>query len=230
MYCINCGVRLADSEQKCPLCGTDIKSFKFEEMNSAPLYPRNRRPGIQPKTGAVNGTILVLFIIPLLITFLVDWQTDHRLSWFGFAAGGLLLAYVVFALPLWFRRPNPIIFTPCSFAAAALYLLYIDLVTGGGWFLSFAFPVTGVFTVITCSVVILLKFLRRGRLYVIGGATIAFACAMLLLEFLLCITFGLTFIGWSYYPLAVLALLGGLLIYLAIDRSAREVMERKLFI
>ena len=53
---------------------------------------------------------------------------------------------------------------------------------------------------------------------------------MLLIEYLLDITFGRAFVGWSIYPLAVLILLGGLLIYLAIDRSAREVMERKLFI
>ena len=38
-------------------------------------------------------------------------------------AGALVVSYVVLALPVWFRRPNPVIFVPCDFAAAALYLL-----------------------------------------------------------------------------------------------------------
>lgn len=230
MYCINCGVKLGDTEQVCPLCGTDPLNPNMERKHVRPLYPENRYPGIRPRIGAVNGTILALFLLPLLITFLVDWRVDGKLNWFGFAAGGLLLAYAVFALPIWFRDPNPVIFVPCDFAAAALYLLYIDLITGGGWFLSFAFPVTCVFALIVTSVIALRRYLRKGSLYIFGGAFMALGGTMLLIEYLLDITFGRAFVGWSIYPLAVLILLGGLLIYLAIDRSAREVMERKLFI
>lgn len=230
MYCINCGVKLSDTEEKCPLCGIDPLNPSMERKNIRPLYPRDRCSDYRPRTGAVNGTVLALFLLPLLITFLVDWQTDDKLNWFGFAAGGLLLAYIVFALPMWFCDPNPVIFVPCDFAAAAMYLLYIDLVTDGGWFLGFAFPVTGVFALIVTTVTVLMRYLRKGRLYIFGGAFMALGGAMLLMEFLLVCTFGVPFIGWSIYPLAVLMLLGGLLIYLAIDRSAREVMERKLFI
>jgi hypothetical protein len=52
-----------------------------------------------------------------------------------------------------------------------------------------------------------------------------------LAEFLSVITFGLDrFFGWSFYPLVVAGLLGGLLIFLAICRPARETMERKIFL
>ena len=57
----------------------------------------------------------------------------------------------------------------------------------------------------------------------------ALGAFMLLMEFLMGVTFQLPFIGWSIYPLCVLMLFGGLLIYLAINRSAREIIERKLF-
>ena len=54
---------------------------------------------------------------------------------------------------------------------------------------------------------------------------------MLLIEFFVNYTFGLgNFIGWSLYPLATLVMLGGLLIFLAIYRPAKEIMERKFFI
>jgi len=82
---------------------------------------------------------------------------------------------------------------------------------------------------ITCAVVTLMYYLRRGRLYILGGALTALGAFMLLIEFLLGLTFGLPFVGWSIYPLAALVLLGGLLLYFAINQSARETMERKLF-
>ena len=82
---------------------------------------------------------------------------------------------------------------------------------------------------ITCTVVTLLHYLRKGRLYIIGGAMMALGALILLVEFLMGETFQLPFIGWSVYPLCVLILFGGLLIYLAINSTAREIVERKLF-
>ena len=229
MYCINCGVGLADTEKKCPLCGTEVFHPTLKREEAEPLYPEGRLPKPQANSKAVNGLFIILFFIPVLICFLADLQRDGALNWFGFAAGGLMLGYIVLALPLWFRRPNPVIFVPCDFAAVLLYLLYIDLVCNGGWFLGFAFPAVGTLALIVCAAVALVKYLHRGRLYVFGGAFIALGGLMLLVEFLVGCTFGVPFIGWSVYPLAALSLLGGALIYLAANRSAREVMERKLF-
>ena len=131
----------------------------------------------------MNVSLLILFLIPLLTTFLVDLQADGQISWFGFVAGALLLAYVIFALPLWFREPNPFVFVPCGFAAAALYLLYISLATGGKWFLPFALPVTAGLCIIASTLVVLLRCLRRGRLYIFGGGFILAGVFTLLIEF-----------------------------------------------
>ena len=38
------------------------------------------------------------------------------------------------------------------------------------------------------------------------------------------------FLGWSIYPLVSLGMIGAFLIFLAIYRPARELMERKFFI
>lgn len=165
----------------------------------------------------------------MLICFLADLKRDGNLDWFGYAAGGLLLGYIAIALPMWFKRPNPVIFVPCNFAAILLYLLYINHTLDSNWFMSFAFPVVGGFGLIVCAMVALMRYVRRGALYIFGGGFIAFGGFMLLVEFLLDITFGIPFIAWSVYPLIAFVLLGGGLIYLAINKSARESMERKLF-
>lgn len=230
MYCVNCGVKLADSEKKCPLCSTAPGSVPARREPAKPLYPPNRYPETSVNSGAVNGALLILFLIPLLVTFFVDLQADWCLDWFWYAAGALVLVYVLFALPRWFRSPNPVIFVPCDFAAAALYLLLIDLLAEGHWYLSFALPMTGSICLIVTTVVVLMRYLRKGRLYIFGGAFIAMGGVSLLMECLLSATFPIAFVGWSVYPLIVFVLLGGLLIFLAINRSARETMQRKFFI
>lgn len=229
MYCVKCGVKLADTERKCPLCNTQVCHPDFQIADAQPLYPANKMPKSSPKAKAVNGALIILFLIPLLICFFADISQDGSLEWFGYVAGALLLAYIVVALPMWFTKANPVIFVPCDFAAIGLYLLYIDLIIGGGWYLSFALPVTAGLCLIVCTVVTLLRYLRKGRLYIFGGAFMALGAYVVLIELLLGVTFQLRFAGWSVYPLCALFLLGGLLIYFAIHRSARQIMERKLF-
>ena len=229
MYCIECGVKLGDAEKKCPLCNTAVCHPDYVNKHGKALYPGNKMPQRSSGSKALNGAIIILFLIPLFVCFAADMLLDGKAEWFGYVAGALVLSYIAFALPMWFRKPNPVIFVPCNFAAAALYLMYINLATGGVGFLSFALPVTAGLCLITCTVVTLLHYLRKGKLYILGGALMALGAFMLLIEFLMGVTFHLRFIGWSIYPLCVLLLFGSLLIYLAINSAAREALERKLF-
>ena len=229
MYCIKCGVKLSDTEKKCPLCNTGVCHPDFNQTAERLLYPSNKMPQNLSGSNALNGAILIMFFIPLLVCFFADLSLDGKMEWFGYVTGALVVAYVALALPRWFKRPNPVVFVPCNFMVVGLYLLYINATTGGEWFMTFALPVVGGLCVITCTVVTLLYYLRRGRLYIVGGALIALGAFMLLMEFLMDLTFHLSYIGWSIYPLVVLVLSGGLLIYLAINSAAREMMERKLF-
>lgn len=231
MYCINCGVKLADTEKSCPLCGVVVFHPQLRQEDVEPLYPHEHfpEPQVAPRTAQI--VLTTMFLLPMLVTLLCDLQISGAVTWSGYVAGALAVAYVMFVLPLWFRRPNPVIFVPCTFVVIGLYLLYIDLATGGGWFLSFAFPVTGGIGLIVTAVVALLKYLRRGKLYILGGALIALGAFMPLMEFLMCLTFDFSrFFAWSLYPLIVLVLLGGMLIFLAICRPVRETMERKFFL
>lgn len=229
MYCIRCGVKLADTEKKCPLCETMVYHPDFKPGAELPLYPGNKMPKHNGSSKALNGAIIILFCIPLLVCFFADLSLDGKMEWFGYVAGALAVSYVAVALPLWFQAPNPVIFVPCDFAAIALYLWYIAWATGGGWFWVFALPVVGGLCLITCAVVTLTQYLRRGRLYIFGGTFTALGGFMLLVEYRMGTAFGLPFIGWSIYPLIVLVLCGALLMYLAINGAARETLKRKLF-
>ena len=154
MYCVNCGVELADSETVCPLCGTRVFHPDLPRKQAPSPYPAD--PHGKPEEVNRSGILFVmtmLALLPAVICLLCDWRINGGIVWSGYAAGAIGLLYVLIVLPMWFSHPNPVVFVPVDFAAIGLYLLYIDLVTKGGWFLSFAFPVTGAIGLLLTAVV-----------------------------------------------------------------------------
>ena len=164
MYCVKCGVELADSEKKCPLCGTPVFHPDIPRNLSEPPFPPDKR--IRPEDVNRSGILFVLTIaalLPALLCLLCDWRINGTLVWSGYAAGAIGLLYIVILLPMWFRHPNPVIFVPVDFIAVGLYLLYINFATGGHWFLSFAFPVTGAIGLLISAAVALTHYLPDPR-------------------------------------------------------------------
>lgn len=231
MYCIKCGVELADSEKVCPLCGTRVFHPDLPCGNGEPPYPPAEHLNEEVSRVGAMFVVTVCMLLPAVICVLVDWRVNGGIVWSGFAVGGLLLLYVLTVLPLWFKRPNPVIFVPVDFTAIGVYLLYIDLATRGGWFFSFALPVTGAAMVLVTTVVTLLRYVPSGTLYTLGGGLILAGGYAVLVEFLLNITFHLhdTFL-WSFYPLAVCVVLGVMLLVVAVCKPLRRSLHKKFFI
>ena len=232
MYCIKCGVELADSEKVCPLCGTRVfhPDLPLPE-GEAPYPPDARRRTEEFNRSGLLFILTMLALVPAVICLLCDWRVSGHIVWSGYAAGGILLAYILAVLPLWFRRPNPVIFVPVDFAAILAYLLYIDLATGGRWFLSFAFPAVGALGLLVSAMVALLRYLPGAHLYIFGGALIIAGGLAVLTEFLINLTFRVhqTFF-WSLYPLAAGVLLGVMLLIIAVCKPLRRSLHRKFFI
>ena len=232
MYCIKCGVELADSEKVCPLCGTRVFHPDLPCGQGETPYPPDHRPRAEEVSRVgVLFVLTVLFLLPAVVSVLCDWRLSGGIVWSGYVVGGLLLLYVTVVLPLWFKRPNPVIFVPVDFAAIGVYLLYVDLATGGGWFFSFALPVTGAAMVLVTAVVTLLRYVPSGALYTLGGGLILAGGFNVLVEFLLNLTFHLhdTFL-WSFYPLAVCVVLGAMLLVIAACKPLRRSLHKKFFI
>ena len=231
MYCINCGVKLADSEKACPLCGTVPYHPDLSRPGGEPLYPAGRKPKPQVRSRVAQIVMTALFLLPMLITLQVDLLVNRGVTWSGYVSGALLLAYTILVVPTWFRHPNPVVLLPCDHLVLGLYLLYINHTVGGDWFLTFAFPVVAYLGLVVTAVVALVKYVGRGLLYIFGGAALLTGAFMPVMELLVNITFHRSrFYGWSVYPLTALVLLGGTLIFLALNKRAREKMERKFFL
>ncbi len=231
MYCINCGIELSKGQAICPICRTKVNHPDFPADPELSTYPARPFQSEEYNRRGLLFVLTVLWGLIVALPLLLESMILGRIGWSGYAAGGIAFAYILLILPTWFRNPNPVIFVPCDFAAAALLLLYIDLKTGGSWFLSFAFPVTGMLAVIITAICALWRYLRRGRLYILGGGLIALGLFSVYLEFFICFTFAsVKFIFWSLYPLVVLLTLGLMVITIAVVKPFKESLRKYFFL
>ena len=233
MYCVKCGVELADTENKCPLCGTAVYHPDIQRETVQPNYPMYVKEHKNMRPQGVLFIITVLCVMPIAITLFCDLYLGNGLTWAGYPIGAIILGYATFVLPSWFYRPNPVIFCPISFGILGAYLLYINYATGGNWFLTFAFPILVYVSLCVCTVVTLLRYTCRGRLYIAGGCFIAIGMLCVLIEFFMNMTFfsrPLFSFFWSIIPLIACFLSGMMLIIIAIAKPLRESLKKRFFI
>ena len=228
MYCANCGVKLADTEKRCPLCGTVAYHPDIERPEVAPLYPQDFIPKRELSKVTTHIIILTLFLIPILVTLYADFYINHIISWSPYVIFSLVIIYIALILPFWFKKPLPAIFVPLDFFLVALFLQYINYATNGDWFLTLAFPLITYLGVVVTAAIVLLFYLKKGHLYVVGGFFIALGLFMDVIELFLMITFKQNFDGWSLYPMIPLVLLGLGMIAISASRNARAILARKL--
>lgn len=229
MYCVKCGVKLDDSLERCPLCGTPVwrpETAADPARSFSGIYPQKQRN----ERLAIVSFLTVVALMASFILLRICLRLYGGVGWAGYATLGIALGYVLFLLPLWFRNPNPIVFLPIDHIAVGGYLLYVSLKTGGHWFLSFAFPVVAMSCLLLTALAALLKYVRGGRLFIIGGWLIAAGGFSILVEFFQHITFGSRMFTWSLYVVSPCAALGIFLLLAGMIRPLREYLERRFFL
>ena len=227
MYCVRCGVRLQDGAESCPLCETPV--WNPEQSRKEHSYP-DHYPSTQKESGlpfAVSLTVICVMAITVIL--IVCLRLYGELRWGGYVLGGIALFYIVAVLPRWFRRPPIEVFIPVDHAAAALYVLFICLHTGGHWFMSFAFPVILAGCLLLTATACLLKHVRGARLIILGGFLLGLGGFTVLVEFFEHLTFGTPMFLWSLYSLAGFAVAGGFLLLSGLIPSMRASLEKRFF-
>ena len=100
MYCIKCGVELADSERVCPLCGTRVFHPDLPCGQGEPPYPPDEHPRHEEVSRiGVMFVVSVCMLLPAVISVLCDWRLSGGIVWSGYVVGGLVLLYTTVVLP-----------------------------------------------------------------------------------------------------------------------------------
>ncbi len=229
MYCVKCGVRLQDGVTACPLCDTPVWIPTEQEQPAkrySTLYPK-RLPSERIPAAIF---LTVFFLAVCTACFFYCMENLGGVGWSGYVLLCAAVVYVCAVLPLWFRKPNPVIFVPCGFAAVELGLLYICIATGGSWFLPFAFPVGMLACLLTTAAVTLFRYVGTQKLFITGGLLAAIGGSTMLVELFQSITFGTRMFVWSPYSLSAFVGAGLFLLLCGIIRPLRQWLIRRAFL
>ena len=209
MYCVYCGVRLQEGAKECPLCRTPVAAAPENGAAGKALYP-DRLPEKDNRHG-VTLTVWLLTAVMIaagLSCLIFCLRTYGEAGWSGYVLMTAALVWITLLFPLLFRRYRPMVFLPLSFACAAGLLLYISVKRGENWFLPFAFPVTAIAGILTLLGVALFRYIRQGRLRLLGLYLTLIGASFMLIEFFQHIAFGTPMWVWSLYCVCGFSALG----------------------
>ena len=231
MYCIHCGVKLQENAGECPLCHTPVVTTPMPESAVRSKYS-SRYPEAEKGRGRLLAAWLMTAIMLAagLGCLVFCLQTMHAADWSGIVLMSLALLWVWVILPMMFPRWRPMIFMPINFIALGGYLLYICVKTGGHWFLSFAFPVTGIAAVVTLTGIALIRYMSQGRFRMMSLLVIFIGLSFMLIEFFQHITFGSPMFVWSLYCVCGFCLIGLFLFVASFIPPLRAYLRRTFFI
>ena len=229
MYCVKCGAKLSEGQKVCPICETEVYHPDFAELPEIRTYPGGSFKSEEFNFKGLLFAITILYLIPLLLPMILEISWVKNIGWSGYVTGGCLLFYIAFILPRWWRRPNPVIFVPSFFLATEIFLWYICWNNEGDWFWNFALPITGALAIIVCAMTAVLKYVRGGKLFTVGGGIIAIGLWTVQIEVFIRKCFGINpDFWWSISSLSFCFIVGVLLIIIGIVKPFRDSL-RKIF-
>ena len=150
--CNNCGVRIEDNVDECPLCGEPVTEERRRERESAGERENVLRPGTQvspedsstlrsAKIWAFEMVSLVAFTAAIVIGA-ADFAFDFSLSWSLIPLSSIGFVWLaVSAVIALSRHPTALLIVET--VAVAGFLLLLDLLLPQpDWFLTLALPIT----------------------------------------------------------------------------------------
>ncbi|MBE5816424.1 MAG: hypothetical protein E7315_01715 [Clostridiales bacterium] len=234
-YCVNCGVELAQSEKRCPLCKTPVinPSNPWKEPESRP-YPRRLEVIIQninKRFFAVLASILLL--IPVFICSLTDIMTTHEFTWSGYVVGALCVFFVMVLLPMFFSRKRAFLFLALDIGVILLYLFFVELKTSPqkAWFLPLALPLTVIFGGIVFIFIVYAKYKRVHPVMeilalVFASIGVYTVCMELIINAYISV---IVPVRWSFYSCIPCMVIAAAFIILNRRKKLLESLEKRLF-
>ncbi len=132
-YCVNCGVKLAESEKSCPLCHCPVVNPMDSECSPEKLehpYPKRRdtiKNIIDRKF--IISVMSIIYLLPIVICIAVDTLLRGRMTWSVISTVSVVLCWVIVFLPYLLDKE------------LAMFYTSIDLIVLVGLFFSIAWYV-----------------------------------------------------------------------------------------
>lgn len=240
-YCVNCGVKLAESEEKCPLCQCPVVN-PMAQQSAEPIerpYPQ-RRDTLKNivDRGFVVSVASILYAIPLLICLFVDWMLNGALTWSVVATAGIALSWAIFFQPILFDKKFLALYTAVDLTLLIVLFYAIGWqVNDYSWILIIAVPIAVILYGITNAIGYLrMSGVLRRRLYL--GATVLTLVGLLCvivewLEWLYetaILEHAKKFESWSVLVFISCTVIAGVLCYIEKKKKIKRSLQKNLHI
>ncbi len=125
-YCVHCGVELAPSEKKCPLCMTPVIDPTAAPAAVEKPYPdrlETVNAHIDHRYGAELATLFLA--IPLAAVLILDLLISRRVTWSGYVLGAGACVCLWIILPFFLDVEKPYLYIAVDILSASAYLGFI---------------------------------------------------------------------------------------------------------
>ncbi len=156
-YCVNCGVELEASAEKCALCGTPVINpnvMKTEEEHVFPekiVIPKDRLKRYR----AAIATLIML--VPTIICIPVNRFITPESNWSVYVVSTSVLLWMFFVAPFFLKKTvpqSPYLALVLDGVITVIYIyVFYWMNSSGTWFYRIAVPLVAVFTLLGLLVI-----------------------------------------------------------------------------
>ncbi len=230
-YCVHCGVKLADSEKRCPLCQTPVYDPAEPQRSAAPKpYPvRTPEQELKRSKRFLLTLASLMLLAPAGLCLVIDLLISGGVSWSGYASGALIMLFLSVAVPLAVPKYQIYFAIGTSFLCLNGYLFLVERLSGSErWFFPIALPALALGALIITLITALLRLGWLNKLTFIAAAFAGCALECLAIEWLHSAAAQKAgeFV-WSPFVLAPCIFISLSLFFINGNRSVREEVRRR---
>ncbi len=136
LYCVHCGVSLAEDITICPLCGnaaTEQGSERPAALASSALFdeePAGIPTDLRYHRVFLGWGLSLLLLAAGIISYGIDLSRDQQITWSYYVMISLVTVWTITVLPLFHRRWSTTHLLAFTAAILGLFLIFIDARTG----------------------------------------------------------------------------------------------------
>ena len=228
-YCVNCGVKLKQSEKVCPLCNTKVINPNNLKDKFTPAYSQvvEKHKGINKKY--LCKLITVVLICAAIITVLCDLIFTGNITWSIYVIASILFLDSKLSFILFKNKFIPLIID--LFATEILIYVIAYLNNGLHWFYYLVCPFIFIiwFYIVLCAFVLSKKEYNLLRRFSVAFSFIS----VILLTIEMCVDmfkYEKILINWSIYAVLPITIIGLILFIISYNRKLIDEIKQRIFI
>lgn len=228
-YCVNCGVKLAASEKKCPLCNTVVYNPNISDDNYQPNYSDKveKFKSINYRY-VVKLSILVLFILGVISLF-CDLLITKSMTWSIY----VICSVLYLSCHLSFITTKRLFMTMIlELIGSELFLLVIAYLNGGMlWYKYLALPFILLVWLYIVLCIYLVKRKTKSLLRRIAFCLLFSSIALIIIETLVDLYLkNQISLSWSIYAMLPISIISVLIFILSFNKKLLDEIEQRIFI